>query len=231
MAAIFVVEAPGQITRVFRSRRPTVVLGRAETADLILPNISVSRQHASLEGAVLTPLEDSNPVLVNGQPLTAPASLRHGDEVRLGKYRLVYYAAEQLDLLQQVELEALPPHTGRAPSGDTNNSAATYAISAELQQRLLRQEQLREGAALVGADGTRWPLGGDPTIGPGGDIPAAVWPLRAPVVQVRWEGQAHTLARLGWLGKVQVNGSAVKTHTLRPGDQIQVGTARFTYTL
>ncbi|MFT4979905.1 MAG: pSer/pThr/pTyr-binding forkhead associated (FHA) protein, partial [Myxococcota bacterium] len=92
----FVVHAPNQLSRVFRTARDPITIGRATDAELTLPNISVSRLHARLSGATLENLEPANPVFVNGAPITA-GPLGHGDEVRIGKHRLVFCRSDPCD--------------------------------------------------------------------------------------------------------------------------------------
>jgi len=223
----FVVRAPNQIDRLYRTAKPALTIGRGDRAELMLPNISVSREHVRITRGELVSLEPDNPVRVNGAATTRHL-LAHGDTIQLGKYTLVYYRSEELTLLQSAAVEELPPHTAVLAS---NTAGETHAIPPDVHARMLRQEQLKDKATLVGADGKRWQIGAASTVGPGGDIPAAAALVRAPMAELAWQGAAHVLRRRGWLGKVSVNGSAVKQHTLRPGDRLQIGRDTFTYAL
>jgi pSer/pThr/pTyr-binding forkhead associated (FHA) protein len=72
-------------------------LGRARGNDLCLTTDNmVSGQHAALErrpdGWVIRDLGSSNGTYVNGQRVSGPVTLGPGDEVALGKTRLVFHA-------------------------------------------------------------------------------------------------------------------------------------------
>jgi pSer/pThr/pTyr-binding forkhead associated (FHA) protein len=65
-----------------------VTLGRDETADLQLPDKTISRRHAALrlegETAVVTDLDSSNGTFVNGARIDDPTRLREGDSLQMG---------------------------------------------------------------------------------------------------------------------------------------------------
>ena len=62
-------------------------LGRAETSDVVLPSIKISRSHAVVicEDGVfaIAPRSDRNPTRVNGEP-TEGTELNDGDLIQLG---------------------------------------------------------------------------------------------------------------------------------------------------
>ena len=67
-------------------------IGRSEAADISLDDPTVSRRHALIvaePGKGLRVLDDRslNGVLVNGEPVELK-TLRHGDEIAIGRYRL-----------------------------------------------------------------------------------------------------------------------------------------------
>lgn len=94
------------------------IIGRdPDSAQLLVEDPSVSRQHAlcrrengtqfSLEN-----LSETNPVLVNGEPIVGPYSLQHGDLVTLGGETFRFYSESEARLYDSVpsaEPEALPP--------------------------------------------------------------------------------------------------------------------------
>ena len=62
-----------------------VIIGREEGSDLLLTDVSVSRQHAKVFFAqdsqhYVQMISDKNPILVNGQVITAHTVLKEGDE-------------------------------------------------------------------------------------------------------------------------------------------------------
>jgi pSer/pThr/pTyr-binding forkhead associated (FHA) protein len=73
-------------------------VGRQEDSDIFLDDISVSRRHATFsrtsEGTVVTDVGSLNGTYVN-RDLVDESLLRSGDEVQIGKFRLVYYGSTQ----------------------------------------------------------------------------------------------------------------------------------------
>jgi anti-anti-sigma factor len=73
-----------------------VTCGRVAGSDLVLPDETVSRQHARFkrcdEGYVVTDLGSTNGTWVNDKPLAdAPLLLRDGDRLAIGPFRFTYH--------------------------------------------------------------------------------------------------------------------------------------------
>jgi pSer/pThr/pTyr-binding forkhead associated (FHA) protein len=75
-----------------------VTAGRHQSADIFLDDISVSRKHVTFtrtpDGIVLKDLGSLNGTYVN-RDLVDECLLKHGDEVQIGKFRLVFFASAQ----------------------------------------------------------------------------------------------------------------------------------------
>ena len=77
-------------------------IGRDPRCDLALPIVSVSRHHALLTwddesaGYLLEPLSAGNPVIVDGQELTARTPVAEGAEIQIGRYYLVFCAEKEI---------------------------------------------------------------------------------------------------------------------------------------
>ncbi len=73
-----------------------VAAGRSQDADIFLDDISVSRQHVSFvrtdEGIIVRDVGSLNGTYVNRESVDERL-LRDGDEVQIGKFRLVFYAS------------------------------------------------------------------------------------------------------------------------------------------
>ena len=73
----------------------TVVAGRSPESDIFLDDITVSRQHCAFQRgeAQLTVTDQGslNGTYVNRTLTDGPVVLRAGDEVQIGKFRLVFY--------------------------------------------------------------------------------------------------------------------------------------------
>src|SRR5262245_42069202 len=71
-----------------------VTVGKDEHNDVVLDDPTVSRLHAVLEhfaaGWCVTDLGSSNGTFLNGERIWAQQRLRHGDEIRVGRTRLLF---------------------------------------------------------------------------------------------------------------------------------------------
>ena len=73
-----------------------VTVGRHPDSDIFLDDISVSRRHATFtrgdSGYVVSDLGSLNGSYVNRDRIDGDVALTGGDEVQIGKYRLIYFA-------------------------------------------------------------------------------------------------------------------------------------------
>ena len=229
---LVLVREPNQPVRLFEVRSPKVRIGRATDAELQLPNVAVSRQQALLETqpdgtARLTPLSRKNPVLVDGAKLTEPVVLAHGGQCTIGRYRLTWLHEDHLDTYRLHQLAEMPRHC--ITSGAVEEE--TFALPTGLRQRYAALDALRDGGALVGADGTRHRLGAGPVeVGPGAAIPCAARLGRWTAARISWAGAGHLLERTGLFARVEVNGEAVADpRVLEPGQAVCINGTAFTY--
>ena len=93
MSHRLVIQRRGRRPQVFRLVQPTVIIGRGKGTDLLLPDISVSRQHAQVDrldddGHKIVDLGSQNGTKVNGQKVKEQR-LKDGDELQIGKFMLV----------------------------------------------------------------------------------------------------------------------------------------------
>lgn len=74
----------------------STTVGRSQEADILLDDISVSRRHAVFsrtdDGVVVKDIGSLNGTYVNRQ-MVDEQLLQPGDEVQIGKFRLVFYSA------------------------------------------------------------------------------------------------------------------------------------------
>jgi len=123
------------------------VVGRDPSSDIPIENIGISRQHCRFtwdgKSFLVEDLKSSNGVLLNGEKVQQ-APLKDGDEVRLGKFRLVFHQAageppppsKQEKPLADLLQEAVEPDKKAAPA----DNMKTFQMSAE-------QIRARAGAA------------------------------------------------------------------------------------
>lgn len=72
----------------------SLTMGRDDSCDIVVPEASVSRQHASITYSGLQFHIDSshasNPLLINGEIQEGRALLRHGDKVQIGRVDVLF---------------------------------------------------------------------------------------------------------------------------------------------
>ncbi len=97
-SALLIVQRGANAGSRFLLNTDVVTAGRHQDSDIFLDDISVSRRHATFtrrpEGIVVKDLGSLNGTYVN-RDLVDEVLLRHGDEVQIGKFRLVYFASPQ----------------------------------------------------------------------------------------------------------------------------------------
>lgn len=230
--ARFQVEEEGRPTRSYRLVTDAIIIGRVDTADLVLPDTGVSRKHALVERVrdawVITDSGSANGTSVNGAAVEQH-TLVGGDVVTIGKFVLTFHDDDHHDLPEYTdpsigggdyatnpgvpiaELDTLrpsePPVTPDAPPVAP---AASVGV-----------------AALEAKDGTRFEVGAGLTFGT--DVPVAgVLPFVSPG-SIEAEGDGAVAVKGSFLIPLLVNGKAVSRQRLRDGDQLRVGSSIFTY--
>lgn len=98
--AILVIKGGGEEGSYFVLSKPVTSVGRAESCDMVFDDITVSRSHSEIirqDGTYLVrDVGSLNGTYVN-QRRVEVAQLRQGDELQIGKFRLVFLeSAEQV---------------------------------------------------------------------------------------------------------------------------------------
>jgi pSer/pThr/pTyr-binding forkhead associated (FHA) protein len=91
---VLIVRAGAQAGARFTLDEPVTRLGRHPDSEISLDDITVSRRHAEIEqtpeGYVVTDAGSLNGTYVNQERIDKML-LRHGDELQIGKFRLVFF--------------------------------------------------------------------------------------------------------------------------------------------
>lgn len=241
MAHRLVIQRRGRRPQIFRLVQPTVVVGRGQGTDLLLPDISVSRQHARVERTgeddhTITDLGSQNGTKINGVRVTEHL-LRHGDELQIGKFLLTYEKKTTRTTDEESDLGAYTLDEERSGYLDaitaTDGSLAhdtTSHTQAELDD-LRQQARIKQTARLVATEtGDTYKIGeGGLRFGKhgltisGGGLGGSA--------RIDWEGAAHVIEKMGGVFfSVTVNGSKIVEPTnLEVGDQIVIGKSAFRY--
>ncbi len=103
---------PGTIVSL---KEGNTVLGRGESCEVQIEDVSVSREHARIElstdACKISDMDSSNGVRINGMP-RREHYLQHGDTIELGNILVRFVAAGAWDpLLEQLQMQAALPST------------------------------------------------------------------------------------------------------------------------
>ncbi|MEA3019280.1 MAG: hypothetical protein QOI47_804 [Actinomycetota bacterium] len=97
-ATLVVTRGPGAGSR-FLLDRESVTVGRHPESEIFLDDVTVSRRHAELvrSGAawVVRDVGSLNGTYVNRQRIEDSSALDNGDEVQIGRFKLVFLTGEQ----------------------------------------------------------------------------------------------------------------------------------------
>ncbi len=215
--ARFLIEEEGRPTRAYRLLTDAIIIGRIDTADLVLPDQDVSRKHALVEradgGWLLSDNGSANGTMVNGATVEQHR-LADGDVLILGKFTLTFRMDDAGDQPEYADTEAENAADSRTNPGGGLPPAPDPVVTAA-------------APTLESVDGTAHPVGDGLTFG--ADLPVAgVLPFVSPGSIAPQSGGAA--ARRGsFLIPMYVNGKSVVNVRLKDGDEVRVGSSRFVY--
>lgn len=209
-------------------------VGRARDNDIVLENLSVSRNHCRIRRQdgkfILTDLNSANGTLVNSVRITK-TELAEGDIVQVGKHLLIFTLQDGLSSSQVGDIAIDPGSAAPAVSG---SQSGLVPVSQELEY----QAPPGEPSMLVVQKGkqsgqkfrvTKW----ETSVGraPENDVRLHDWFVsKRHAVIIRTQQGGWLLRDLqSWRG-TQLNGQPVKTdQPLKDGDEIVMGstTLRF----
>ena len=93
--ASLIVRSGSQAGATFTLRNVLTRLGRSTENEISLDDITVSRRHADVQrqgpGYVVRDAGSLNGTYLNGRRIDGEEPLRHGDELQVGKFRLVFF--------------------------------------------------------------------------------------------------------------------------------------------
>jgi len=111
--------------------RPRLTIGRDETCDIKVSDISTSRQHAQfvwqVDGDYVQDLSSQNGTFVNEVLLVKPYLLQTGDTIRVGNVCIDYVS------LRQERVTPLPPSTLQPPFSPSTNGPSQFKLPSRLK--------------------------------------------------------------------------------------------------
>ena len=219
--------------RVFQITKDRVIIGRGEDADLLLPNISVSRHHAELllenGQATIKDLDSSNGTILNGKSVSV-ASLMSGDEIVLGKFQLAYMGDGAEDRFFKGRYLEYMLKYDASPTRGVDDS--TFSISPEeLRRKQIEAHRMSSAKLILTKNPSQFwfPEDRGLTMGGGGMIAVDGLFTGGIVAEINWNGKGHMLSKRARLVKVQINEKSSLDNLLENGDRILVGGTTFRY--
>jgi hypothetical protein len=214
--------------QVYDINQSVIRIGRGESMDVVIDNVSVSRRQAEIreEGGswTLRDLGSSNGTFLNGQRVTADQALRAGDEITLGKFSL-FFEREFTEPIATTDFGA-----GRA-GGPAPGTLLLRPEEVERMQRAAAQKRRAQLQwAAGGQQGTYYLEGAGALIGR-----TELCDLRVPaggprqhllVLRTASGFEVRNLAR--WR-RMRVGGQVSKRAPLKSGDTVEISGLRLTF--
>lgn len=222
-----------QQNQIFPILENKIKIGRGDDADLVLPNVSVSRIHAIIEKQGdeywIKDNDSQNGFRINKQNLKEHR-LSSGDEIQIGAFTLVFLGDTIQDNFYRGRSVAYLPTYDPKVFQVSNDS--TFVMSTRDKNMLSRKTGLLHNGCIMLKDGRFfYPEDNPITFGKNAVIPAEGWLIFGVVADITWDKNQHVLTKKSFWCGVKVNGKSISSTPLRVGDNIQIGRTFYEYKL
>ena len=230
------IKLSGQQNQLYAIEQARTIIGRGEEADLILPNLSVSREHAVIEttehGTFISDLESQNGITVDGTAI--PSNERHQlsskEEIQIGNFTLIFLGETQEDRFYRGRaITYLPKYDPKKQKGTADS---TFKLTPEQAAAMLVEKSRMNHGCVTDSENRHYFPETNPLTfgGRTASIRVNGWFIRGVVATIRWDQKRHVLEKDGgFFVSVRVNGNGISRQVLNEGDQIQIGSSLFTY--
>ena len=156
--AILIIREAGQPDRSFSTKKKEIFIGRGKSCDIILPHITVSKEHAKIyklqDSYFIEDMSGQSNILVNQQQRQR-FELSSKDEIQIAKFTLIFFG-DNLNPLEQffegTALDEFPPY---ARTTTSNRKDATFQMSPAMVQKMLASSNKIRQARVKG-EGSEW---------------------------------------------------------------------------
>ena len=229
----FIVEEAGQPDRADGTQKKIFFIGRGQSCDLLLPHITISKEHAKVyklqDSYFIEEVSGQGNMLINQKPRTK-YELSLKDSIQLSKFTLLFFPDKLSPMDQFFEGKALDEFPPYARTTGGNRTDATFQLSPAMVKKMLTSSNKVRNARLF-SEGEAW-TPGDKIIGFGknAQIPVTGWFTGGVSAEIHWTGSDHVLKKTGALASVKIHDTKLKAdHILSNGDAFTVGNSSFTY--
>ena len=217
----------------------SITIGREDACDLLLPDPSISRQHAQIhivgEEVIAEDLGSQNGIVVDGQRLREGQRLpmKSKSEMQLGKFTLVLLTSSAEDQFYRGRSISYLAAYDASKLMDPNPADETLQLSAREATSILREQNLLNNACIIDDSGKRnFPETSKISFGTAATIKAKGMFVGKVAAEISWNGKAHVIKKTGgMLCTVKVNDNSISEHTLTINDRILIGSSSFQYVL
>ncbi|RPJ56878.1 MAG: FHA domain-containing protein [Acidobacteria bacterium] len=214
---------PGKPDQEFVLRDGTLILGRAQISDIVIPDTRISRSHASLEcsqgSCLLKDLGSVNGTWVNGHRVTE-VRLKHGDSLAVGDSMLRFEVMQE-DPSPELSMTAIAPDFDGGE--DQESGSLPIEVTNTREPRLVihtpngtSEVALKDGLVQLGRDPRNEVV-----------LNTAESSRRHAVIERR--NDSFFIRDLGSTNGTWVRGQRVTEQVLEDGDTIRVGRVRMVF--
>ena len=222
-----------QQNQIFPMNEDIIKIGRGDEANLVLPNVSVSRIHAIIqkqgEDYWIKDNDSQNGFRINKQPVKEHR-LSSGDEIQIGAFTLVFLGDTIQDNFYRGRSVAYLPKYD--PKVFQASDDSTFVMSTRDKNMLSRKSGLLHNGCVLLKDGRFfYPEDNPITFGKSAVIPAEGWFIFGVVAEIHWDKNQHILTKKSLWCSVKINGKSISSSPLRVGDTLQIGRTFYEYKL
>ena len=227
-----IIKLQNQQDQRFEIEKPEILIGRGEECDLVLPNISVSREHAIIRlnehGSEVLDANSENGISVNNQKVKQQ-QLKSKDEILVGNFSLIFLGDKQDDKFYRGRAVVYLPAYN--PKHASPNQDITFKLSAKEAKALIKEKNMLNNGCILDARGRKlYPEANSMTFGgKSAMIRAEGFLMPSIAAEITWDGKRHIIEKKGFFSSLKINGNTTKKAALRDKDKIQVGRSNFSY--
>ena len=245
---IVLIEDPDKNLYRYDLYTPTTLIGRDPSCDIVLYDITVSRQHLEIrrENQIIKAyaLNQNNPIIIisNSENIeilaaqtesnerVASTELQDTDVIKVGKYNLHFILPDDSPDVVTFRNEAVSGIPLYLPEKRAQKEARTCSLSPQETRQLLHEERIISNAKIE-EDGHSWTPGiKGLTFGKKGTIPIKSFLSSSIVAEIVWNNGVHCLIpKGGWLSIRLNQRKLMASAELQDEDNIQIGKQFFVY--
>jgi pSer/pThr/pTyr-binding forkhead associated (FHA) protein len=218
---------------VFSLAQGELTIGRTPGNSIMIDNLGVSRRHAVIRvvdgRAVIEDLGSANGTSIGGERISS-RELKDGDEISVVKHRLVFRVPKGAETVPKTE-----------PVADAGQKTMFIDQGAIAHAMAARPTPRGEGATpvlrpcLILPDLKKFALESEEiTLGSGRDCQiqlSGIFVNRAHARIIPQKDGQYKIVHLAGFAGTWVNGEKISVHTLRHGDEIEIGKQRILFRL